>query len=214
MTKRMTLSERDVDSLAVLTGKVGKLTLDQYASTWFGELKHPRQSAANKLRQFREHDLVSTVTATIHPTLSLAGPVFTWAPGVDAPNAERLSWILRSRWTKPPKRTTVIVPTRKAAGLVGGNAVHPPRSRALLHDIHVSAIYLLMRERNRNIADGWLHESTLYGNGFGKNGLPLPDAVIDLDQPTFIDFGGSYSAAKVRKLHRGYAAQGMAYQLW
>ena len=199
---------------ATLTEKTGKMTLKQYARTWFANLKHSEIAAKNRIRALQSHDLIELLTTTIHPELEIEAPVLTWKQGEPPPNSEKVSWKLKSRWNLPPKRTQVILPTKKMAAVVGGDAIQPPRSRALLHDLHVTSIYLLLRKRDPELAESWVHESTLYQHGFGRGDLPLPDATIRLDTSIAIDFGGSYSAAKVRSLHAKYARHHMAYQLW
>ena len=215
MAKQFSLTARDEDVLEMLTRNVGKLSLRQYERTWFGHLKHSRMAATNRLRALRRNDLVTVMQTTMHPEIPIK-PLFTWTPGAPAPNAGRLSWKLRSRWNLSPNRTTIILPTKKAASLVGGFAVQPPRSRALLHDIHVTAIYLKIAKTRPSIADHWVHESALFHQGYGQNGVPLPDALLELKKPLAIDFGGSYSKEKIMRMHNAYTRSGrsLSYQIW
>ena len=211
MNNRSLITERDVDILTTLKDKTGKLSLEQIARTWF---RGSRGAAANRVRVLESSGLIESMFPTTHPEIELSAPHFSWRPGEQPPAGEQLSWKLKSRWSQPPKRTRIIIPTKKTVSILGGEPVRPSRSRAILHDLHVASIYLRFLRRDRLTAEGWIHETNLYRNGFGRDGLPLPDAVIELDELVAIDFGGAYSAAKIRKIHNSYEKHNMAYQIW
>lgn len=141
-----------------------------------------------------------------HPEIELKNPVLDWKPGDEVPNFDRVAWRLKTRWKESPVRTKIVWASNKARakldGCVGGRE---PRADEILHDIHVAELCQLLGPEN------WTGEDELRGSGRSGD---IPDALIALPEgDVTIDFGGSYSAPKLREMHHAYAPHG-SYQLW
>lgn len=211
----MTPREREI--LVALTHKVRFLSAEQIARTWWGTTQSVRGEARKALRALVAEGLAIERTLSAHPELLLEAAIYTWTPGDPAPNPNRAAYALRSRWTKPLQDTLVFVASRRAAerfGGVGGRIKLPLQAT---HDLHVATVYLHYRCTMPAAAEQWCSEEILARRSRPKPGEKLPDAVLcnALGEPFFVvEFGGSYGADRVAKLHRYCEERGLAYELW
>ncbi len=195
--------------LALLTAKV-RVATDMQFTLFPRPVPPSSQQVRNTLKRLEVKQLVKRFVVMVHPLLTLTKPVCTWAPGKKAPNAERVSWRLRSRWTQPPVRTSAVTAT-PLGKKVRGDAIgkRPVRQRELCHDLHVTQLFLNLFTENPDQARLWVHEDALDSGHY--RGAKIPDAMV---AEKAIDFGGSYNAAKVRMIHRAHAATGTPYEIW
>jgi hypothetical protein len=189
--------------LEFLTTKV-RLIADYQLAT------RSKSSSRAFLQRLAGRGLITLRRAMVHPEIPLDKPAFVWRPGDAAPNFDRIAWGLRSRWKLRPLDTVVAVATYKArhcfGGVIGGR---PIRRTEICHDLHVTALYLKLCRESPELARLWIHEDELSCNCHHRT--QVPDAIIG---ERAIDFGGRYQAAKLRTMHRGYAADLRPYEIW
>lgn len=120
-------------------------------------------------------------------------PVGTLYPsGVAEPgDADEISYKLLKRWFRQP--TTIITcyrASRECHGIFGGRRKKLGVSAA--HDLGLSSVYLsLVIDR---MADGWRLDDSRFLSPRTKR----PDAFLG---ETLVDFGGCYTARRIRQLH-------------
>ena len=97
----------------------------------------------------------------------------------------------------------------------GGPRGRTPRERELTHDIHLSAVYLRLREDDRpDLLPWWAFEETIV-EARGHHREKLPDALIVSPQEVqAIEFGGAYGKKKVQAFHDYCAEQSLPYEIW
>ena len=149
-----------------------------------------------------------------HPELALAMPVWRWSPGDADPPFGCISYRLRVRWTEPVEPTTIYVASRKTALRFAGHGGRLPHPLQATHDLHVTGVFLRLRERSPEEAALWVPEEKFANK---RRGQKLPDAEIqDSTGHTLrvIEFGGSYPPERVRKVHEDCARRELPYELW
>jgi len=110
--------------------------------------------------------------------------------------------------------TTVYTATEATARLYagcGGRLAHPLQ---VTHDLHVSAIFLKLRQTSPAEAEGWVSEDLLAPL---RRGQKLPDAEIHDNAGRVlkvIEFGGSYAPERVRLVHEDCERRQVPYELW
>lgn len=207
------LTERDRAILEALTVKVRLFSLDQVAGAWWDRTATGAANARRRLARLRQMGLVEPWRVNAHPLLSLDSPVASWSPGDPVPDPWQVAYRLQSRWQEAPKQTAVWVASKRAINQFGGagrRLMHPLQAT---HDLHVSGIYLRLLASNRELAEAWVGEDELGHNRGGK----LHDAVIqDPEGETrlVIEFGGSYPAERVERVHEHCLREMVPYQLW
>lgn len=210
----VTLTSRDRELLDTLAVRVRVLTLTQVARTWWGATANPKRQSRERLARLERAGWVETFTATARPELTLAGPLATWKQGGDEPDMDALAYALQVRWQESAKVQPMVTAKLQAGKLFGGDGGRKPRASETTHDLHLSSIYLKLRSENAKLASTWRSEARLAkerADGVGK----VPDAmIIDRGQRRVIEFGGSYSARKLREFHTYCAQQKWAYEIW
>lgn len=205
-----TQSTKD-ELLSLLTQKVRILTEGQIARELFTHCKRPVRAAKSCIRSLEKQGFVATRCAMSPPELSLASPVLQFTPGDDLPDFDRVSWQLQSRWKEPPESKRIVFATRKAKLELGGAARgRAPRAKEITHDLHVAEVFFRLRREKPEWALAWVPEDALRESG--RTG-DIPDAVICLsEKEVIIDFGGSYAAEKLRRMHANFCRT--RYQIW
>ena len=159
--------------------------------------------------------LLERIQVLVEPLLALAAPVFRWQPGAPAPDCDAIGYALQSRWTKPPRRTTVYVATRKSVSQYGGKGPGGLRMRLqATHDLHVGAVYLRYLRDDPAAAAAWVGEDV---RGKAGHRLKDPDAILlgpDGRTRRVVEFGGRYDARRVRDFHEHCSRFGLSYELW
>lgn len=197
--------------LPVLASPVRVMSETQIGRTWFPSASKAELQAV--LRWCEENHYVVRHPALVHPELPLSEPLARWSPGDAPPDAASVAYALQIRWCKPLVKQTVYTAARRTLRLYGG-----PRQREgrlnhfqLTHDLMVSALFLLFRQTEPDRAETWISEDLLPK----RRGAKQPDALVQTNAgPLFIEFGGSYRAERLRKLHRHCASTGIAYEIW
>ena len=204
------IPDRIVEILALW---VRVITDRQAAVELYWDAARPIRVARTAIDRLKRRGLVETLTAMVHPEPMLEGPILDWRPEGPLPNFDRIAWKLQSRWTEPLVRTTVAWATTKAKQLHGAlGRGRGPRAKEIAHDIGVSQTYFHLCRHHPELAQHWIGEDELRAKGRTDD---IPDAILALPkgQHISIDFGGTYSARKLRTIHQNYAPQGR-YQLW
>lgn len=206
----MQLTPRDRAILVALTQKVRLLSLDQIHRTWW-----PTATPDTARRRLEAlSTLVTRMTLNAHPELTLAGPLFTWQPGRPTPPFGALSYRLKKRWNEAPHPTPVYIASPVAARYFGGFGGKLRRPLQATHDLHVSQVYLRLLIQDPDQAALWVSEERFAPE---RRREKLPDAV--LRDPSgrllrVIEFGGSYDAAHVARVHQDCVTRALPYELW
>jgi len=164
-------------------------------------------------RRLERSGLVTLSQQLVQCPSGLGDPLYEWKP--DAPPAEpnwdALCWKNESRWNTRPRRVLVASATKKAmqqyGGYLGGR---PERQLETQHDLAVTQLFLSLREQNPEL--DWTPEDALTGFAAGDK---KPDAVLcEAGQEVFIELvGRSYSARKLRSIHKDFATRGKPYRM-
>lgn len=208
------LTDRDRDVIETLTHRVRVLTLEQIARTWFSDGSHPRSNASRRMQVLERADQLARSTIMARPQLTMDAPVLRWFPGQAAPAFEKLAYGLVSRWTLPATPTTIFIATRSAGIRSGGFGGRRPRRSEATHDVCLAGVYLRLLEIEPLVAQTWVAETKLRHRGFGDNAM-LPDAIVERGgRQLVIEFGGAYSAAKLKLFHEFCMGRNLPYELW
>ena len=213
----LVLTARDREILETLARCVRTLSLEQIARTWWPDT----DDVATRLRRTRSRvrdlvraRLVVQTNALAHPELSLSAPVITWAPGEPKPDIGPAAYRLRRRWSCAPTPVALVTIANAAAPEFGGYAASALRTDELTHDLHLAAVFLHYRATAPECAAAWIGERVIRKICPGPPG-PVPDAMIRSNSAVrFVEFGGAYSAQRVRTIHDHCAARGAAYEVW
>jgi len=208
------LTDRDQQVIQTLTHRVRVLTLDQIARTWFPDGDHPRSNASRRMGVLERTGLLARATILARPELVADVPVLRWFPGHAAPPFEKLAYGLVSRWTQPAVPTAIFMATRSAGIRSGGFGGRRPRRSEATHDVCLAGVYLRLLEIEPLVAQTWVAESKLRHRGFGENAM-LPDAMMERGgRSIVVEFGGAYSAAKLKLFHEFCKGRDLPYELW
>ncbi len=209
------LTGREREIVGALASKIPMLAFAQILGGWWPESKSAPTNARRRLSELVEAKLVVRERALARPLLVLAGPVFRWKPGEEAPAFGELSWRLQKRWTEPPREVMVYLATRRAASIFGGRAdgriTNPAQAT---HDIHLGELYLKLTREAPTLAAGWIGEDILAPT---REHQKLPDAILhDREgRPRLVmEFGGSYPTERVKAFHEDCAARELPYEIW
>lgn len=217
MLETTPLTERSRFILLALSTKVRFFTLDQIADSWWSTSNSGRRAARTTMTRLAAQGLLAGRQLPAHPELPLDSPVHEWEPGAPAPDFGALAYRLQARWTQSLTTLTIYHATRKTASRFGGYGGDMKFPLQATHDLHVSRIYLRLLKDAPDAAQEWVSEETLSRTLRPKRGDKLPDAALvhpDGGMRLVIEFGGAYDRARVEKLHRYCACQGVPYHLW
>lgn len=205
---------RDHEILVTLTHRIRVLTLNQAARTWWGGTADPLANARRGLAKLARGGLLSASTALARPELTLTEPAATWTPGSHAPSFDALAYQLHSRWTQALRPTRFFVATRPAANALGGFGGPLAHPLHLSHDLHISTVYLRIRQSEPDTASNWISERHL---AQFRRHQKLPDAGLGHSPESLlsvIEFGNGYDAGRLRAFHADCAERSLAYQIW
>lgn len=210
----VTLTDRDDEILGILARKVRVLSVEGHmVSLWFPG-RYGRQTALARMRLLGADDCVTVHKVVIPGPIWPEKPLGYWHVGDATPNFGRLAWRAKKR-SGTPKRQTIVTATAKTKSMFGGvSGVRPIRTREIAHDAIVTSIYLT--HFHPDPKHRWISEDELVAtHGYGNHGLNVPDAlIVDGHNSTALECIGSYSAAKLGRIHEQYSATGQAYALW
>lgn len=199
----------------MLVLKVRMLTASHVARGWWISAASPLSGARKRLSALEAFGLLARAPVHAHPEIELAAPLASWEPGDPAPDFGPLAYRCKSRWTKSSAQTTVYVATKKAAQQFGGTGGRRiKRAFQATHDLHMSAIFIKKLLDAPDEAAAWVSEDVLAPE---RKGEKLPDAVLRNSEGQImkvIEFAGSYSAARLKKVHEDCEIRGLPYELW
>ena len=209
--------QADAMILGILTWSVRCITLEQLQSVITARLS-PKTSAAQGVRRLLQIQAVEPAPAVITVT-EVAGPLFTWRPGHDAPLYQKLAWALEKRWKSVhPRRATVCWATEKGARRTAGIAGFSRRSIQMDHDLGTAALYSRLWQINPSLAQHWVGEDILRRDYAPRERWlrKIPDAAIYREGRVqlVIEFGGQYSVERLRRFHEHCRDHRLPYQLW
>jgi len=212
----MRLVTRDDDILRTLALRLRLLSLEQVAALWWEPTARGLVGARRRLSLLVEAGLLKRLRLQVRPLPPLDGPTVVWRPGEPEPNFDAVSWCLQSRWKDAARATTVYIATKHGANQFGGRQRGELRREfQATHDLGVSAIYSRLRATSEDGVADWIGEDILAPH---RRGEKLPDAVL-ADGPEArprwaLEFGGAYSADRVRRFHQSCEDERLPYQLW
>ena len=158
--------------------------------------------------------LVRCDDAPVHPELALSQPCITWAPGEPVPNLGSASYRLQSRWRRAPIPTRLTAASKRAANIFGGHGGRMPVGTHRTHDLHMSAVFLLLRQNDPSAAGAWVFEERIRRERSSRS-EKLPDAIIRYGEiKKVVEFGGAYSKKKLETFHRYCEAEQLPYEVW
>jgi hypothetical protein len=209
-----TLSDRDSEILRLLVKSIRVLSIPQLARTWWTDSPDPESSAWNRVKSLQRAGFADAFSGLAHPELPLKEPICRWSPGQPSPSAGAISYRLQNRWNAHPQATKCITASSIARRHFGGSRGRKPRERELTHDIHLSAIYLHLRQADSTLVRYWAYEDTIV-EARGHRREKLPDAIIvSPDVTRVIEFGGAYGKQKVQAFHNYCEEQSLSYEIW
>jgi hypothetical protein len=208
------LSLRDQELLDALVHRVRVFSVRQVARTWWSHTAEPEANARKRLLQLQADGFLRLFPALARPEIPIQSPIATWNPGEDRPHFGEVSYRLKSRWTEPAAHVTCTVATARAGQHFGGSGGRLPREKEQTHDLHLSAVFLLLRNRTPDLVRFWISEAAILRNRDDRS-ENLPDAILNLDTgPRLIEFGGAYSKEKLEGFHDYCSQNALPYELW
>lgn len=213
MSTVLSLTERDHELLQALVQKVRLFSLRQLALNWWdGQLANARR----RLKQLAAQGLVNRIEVTARTLPSIRQPIIVWHPADVAPNFDSASYQFQKRWDSSAARPcTAFVATERLSRIFGGqrrgDLKHPLQAT---HDLGVAEVWLHLCRTAPACAGAWRNEDIL---AHTRRGEKCPDAFIMNDHNevvSVIEFGGAYSAERVRAFHDDCAERGLPYQMW
>ena len=210
----MTLNHRDETIHAILMAKVRVLSLQQIATRFFGSDFSNAKRTLNRLLDKRilvEHKIVARI---LPPSIE---PMYAWEPGLAEPRYEHLSRHLKRRWLHlPTKRVATYMAAIRYSTIVGRRTkerlTHPLQ---VSHDLGLASVFLHFYENHHEVAQRWIGEDFMAR--YSSRVKSVPDAVILSEAQTparAIEFGGLYSAKRLKKFHAYCFARELPYEVW
>jgi len=213
MNTTLSFTPRDHELLPAVVQKVRLFGLRQVAEHWWdGDTANARR----RLKQYAAAGLIERIEVHARPLPQLTQPVFSWRPQEAIPNFDAVAYRLQVRWKSTPVRPcSAFVATERLAqhygGRRSGELKHPLQAT---HDLGVAQIWLQLQATATAWADAWRGEDIL---AHTRRGEKCPDAfIVNEQQEVFcvIEFGGAYSAERVRDFHEDCVQRNLPYQLW
>lgn len=193
-------TQREEQIVETLSKRVRVLSITQVAREWWPDAADGEGLAKRFLNRLAARGRVRMLRLFARPELIPTEPLVTWQPGLPVPDFGALAYQLRRRRTGPAVETACVI---SAFG-------RPPRPTDTTHDLHLAAVYLLMRRELPTRAATWQFEDSLQ-----KRGEKLPDArVRDGKKWTVIECGGEYAPHRLESDHKYCAERAWGYEIW
>lgn len=189
------------------------LSVGQIARLWWPGQSRSIRNARDSVAGLKAVGWLETPTVLSRPVRPLESPLATWIPGDPAPDVVRLSRVLQRRASMAAHQTRVVTATRKTNECFGYGGLQRIKLTQVTHDLHVSEIFVRYSQL------GWGGLSWVGEDRLGDV-WPLrqrPDAVLTDHEQRLrlaIEFGGNYSAARLRRLHDATCRVGIGCEVW
>lgn len=177
------------------------MSLQQAARTWFIETANPTDAARRMTQSLQREGLVECATLLARPEVLPDEPLAAWQPGLPKPEFGPIAWKLKKR-----RQDQAAIATPCVAAASG----RLPRPTDTTHDLHLTAVFLLMCKELPTRACSWVFEAELV-----RPGEKLPDAIVtDGKAKTVIECGGEYDRKRLEEDHEFFASKGYGYEIW
>lgn len=142
-------------------------------------------------------------------------------PDMPPPDFGALAWELSRRWERvPPGKVVFYTAGEKAARHYGRTVTNPLKSSsAIVHNIHLGAVYLRVAALHPELARCWVSEEVIAATrGHGEK--VIDSAVIDSTGTPALGIemaGASYAASngeRLREIDADCLARGLPYEVW
>ena len=211
------LTQRDHKILDCLANRVRLLTTDQLSRAFFdGDDRYAKRRSNVLLKAGLLK--VSSLVARISPPLD--HPLYCWRPGMETPNYNHFSVLLRRRWGRQPSReASIFILGKNANNLVGGRYLGRIKNALQIgHDLALSEVFLHYLRVEPELTRSWFVEDRINKSTLpSKRGIAIPDAML-VDRSgkpiRAIELGGVYSVKRLRTLHQTFSNWGLSYELW
>jgi hypothetical protein len=180
---------------------------------WWPETRNQR-TFERRLALLARGGWIEQYIVNAHPLLPVLCPLFTWKPGTDAPDPERIACESRSRWSQAAQPTVVYVASPRTACLFGSTARSLPQPEHRNHDLRLAAVYVHYRVTHPRLAAFWIGEYALPKAGYRTKN---PDAFLRDDNGRLlrvIESAARYSTAQVESFHEYCVDCDLPYELW
>ena len=213
MTLSLTITARDQDLLETLTHRVRILPMQIAAQVWWPDARSPR-TARRRLDLLARAGWIECHIINAHPPLPVLRPLFTWEPGQDDPDAERIASQSRARWSQPAQSLEVCVASSLAASLLGSTARRLPPPEQRDHDLRLAAVYVHYRVALPRLAELWIGQHALAKAGYQ---IKDPDALLRDENGRVlrvIESAGRNGAPQIARFHEHCVDFNLPYELW
>ena len=210
----MRFTAREEQIVETLAWKVRAMHRGQVArGFWRGTKGVPRE-VGRRLQQLLDARLLSAYVVHARLLEPRTEPVARWSPGDPAPDFDRASYALQSRWKIAPRPTRVFVAGPKVGALWGLGAGGLRKPLQIDHDlVHAEAFLWYLRKAPERAAR-WVIEDRLPKVRGERN----PDALVfdpAGEKPVLaVESGGAYPADRVRSFHAHCERLRLPYELW
>jgi hypothetical protein len=203
--------------LEILTWNLRCVTVTQFQAILSAH-QFPPAAYVRTIRRLAESGEIESLTASISLP-SIIQPIFVRSPKQPAPNCDSLAWILEKRWKSvSPHRMTVCWATQKGAHRTAGVACFAQRATQVEHDLGTAAMFTRFCETNPGDISRWVGEDILRRDYTARERwlTKIPDAAIYRNGQVekVLEFGGQYSAERLRRFDRHCETNHLAYEIW
>ena len=199
--------------METLTRRVRLLPMHLAAQVWWPDARN-QGTARRRLDLLARAGWIECHLINAHPLLPVLRPLFTWEPGQDAPDAERIASQSRSRWSQPARPLEVCVASSLAACLLGSTARRLPPPEHRDHDLRLAAVYVHYRAVFPRLAELWIGQHALAKAGYQ---IKDPDALLRDENGRVlrvIESAGRNSAPQIERFHEHCVEFDLPYELW
>ena len=203
----MLLTRYDLLLLDLLTWRVRLATADQ--------LEAFQHLSAVRVRQLLASGFVRS-TSMVLSIISPCEPLFRWNPGTNPHSFSALAYQFeKRRGVSPRRKNRIYWATAKAVRLVGGVGGRVRQPLQVEHDLAMTEVFLRRRRLDDETDAQWLGEDC-YRLLYRPRGK-VPDGVLCNSEGKVvlaIEFGGAYSARRIRQFHRHCDQLRLPYEIW
>lgn len=212
------MTERDIELLKTLSRPVRGLSVDQASAGFWSASPSGKREARRRLVLLSDRGLITFVRAYARTGLIdlTTGPLFSWEPGGEAPNAAALSYRSQVRQSGILYPVSSVVATRKGARLFGGLGGGFVRPFQASHDLVLGSVFLWFRRHAPKLSSRFVCEDVLPKGKKGEKGERVFDAAIESEfesgaAEVLIEVAGEYAPSEFERLHVEAVRRGLPY---